>query len=61
MMQELWSLLAGTLPMLTGCQPSPVHGSDQGGSLAVAISTEDGAIEAATKEARDSLEWPFPR
>lgn len=55
-MQKLWLLLAGTLPMLTGCQRSPVDGSKQGSSLAVAIPTEDSAIEAATREARDSLD-----
>lgn len=55
-MQKLWSLLVATLHMLTGCQPSLVDGSNQGGSLAVAIPTEDGAIEAATREARDSLD-----
>jgi len=55
-MRKLWSLLAGTLPILSGCQRSPLDGSNQGSSLAVAVPTEDAAIEAASREARASLE-----
>jgi len=55
-MRKLWSLLTGLLPILGGCQPSPVDGGKQGSSLAVAVPTEDGGIEAATRDARDSLD-----
>jgi uncharacterized protein YegJ (DUF2314 family) len=55
-MRKLWSLLAGTLPIVGGCQRSPADGGNQGSSLAVAVPTEDPAIEAATREARASLE-----
>jgi uncharacterized protein YegJ (DUF2314 family) len=55
-MRKLWSLLARTLPILSGGHRSPLDGSNQGSSLAVAVPTEDGAIEAATREARASLE-----
>ncbi len=55
-MRKLWSLFVGSLPILSGCQRSPLDGSNQGSSLAVAVPTEDAAIEAATREARASLE-----
>lgn len=55
-MRNLWSLIVGILPALGGCQRSPVDGSNQGSSLAVAVPTGDDAIEAAIREARDSLD-----
>ena len=56
-MRKLWSLFVESLPVLSGYQRSPLDGSNQGSSLAVAIPTEDAEIEAATREASASLEW----
>ena len=47
-------LLVGTVPMLTGCQRSPVNESNQGSSLAVAIPTEDRAIGGRDTECRET-------
>jgi uncharacterized protein YegJ (DUF2314 family) len=55
-MRILSSLLAGILHILGGRQRSPQDGGNQRGSLAVAVPTEDEAMESATREARDSLE-----
>jgi uncharacterized protein YegJ (DUF2314 family) len=55
-MRKLWSLLACIPPILGGCQRSPVDEDNQRSSLAVAVPTEDGAMESATRAARDSLD-----
>jgi uncharacterized protein YegJ (DUF2314 family) len=55
-MRKLWALLTGILPILGGCQRSPVDGDNQQSSLAVAVPTDDGALESATREARGSLD-----
>ncbi len=55
-MRKLWSLLAGILSILGGCQRPSADSGSQGTSLAVAVPTADGAIEAATREARHSLD-----
>src|SRR4051812_23670069 len=54
-MQKFWSVLAGLISILGGCQRPTEDGSGQGNRLAVAVPTEDAAIEDATKEARNSL------
>jgi uncharacterized protein YegJ (DUF2314 family) len=55
-MRKFWSLLAGFLPVLGGCQRPSADSGSQGSSLAVAVPTADSAIEAATREARDALD-----
>jgi uncharacterized protein YegJ (DUF2314 family) len=55
-MRKFMSLLAGIVQILGGCQRPATDAGNQGSSLVVAVPTEDSAMEAATREARDSLD-----